>query len=192
MSHHEHVVSLRDGTRCLVRPIRADDKDKLIEGLDRLSPESRYRRFLRPVNSLNEREVRYLTEIDYVNHFAWAAMALDLSGQPGLGVARYVRDPIDPDVAEMAVAVLDEFQGNGLGTILLSLLSETAHINGITVFRAWVLGENHQALALLDGPGTRKTADQGLLKVEIDLPDALQGSTMQAALRAAAAGQLPT
>jgi GNAT superfamily N-acetyltransferase len=122
---HEQVVTLRDGTRALVRPIRPDDKQRLVDGLERLSPESRYRRFLRPVTSLSERELRYLTEIDYVNHFAWVAVAADVEDQPGLGVARYVRDPKDPEVAEAAVAVIDDYQGKGVGTVLLRMLTAT-------------------------------------------------------------------
>ena len=61
----EQIVTLRDGSQVLVRPIKPDDKQALVEGLDRLSSESRYRWFLRPVTRLSERELRYLTEIDY-------------------------------------------------------------------------------------------------------------------------------
>ncbi|OFW50083.1 MAG: hypothetical protein A2146_08950, partial [Actinobacteria bacterium RBG_16_67_10] len=138
-SAHEQIVTLRKGTRALIRPIRAEDKEALADGLARLSSESRYRRFLRPVTSLNERELKYLTEIDYTNHYAWVAMAVDEPGEPGLGVARYIRDPLDPEVAEAAVAVVDDHQGQGLGTMLLRVLVAAARENGIHTFRGWVL-----------------------------------------------------
>ena len=112
-SPNERVVTLRDGSHARVRPIQPDDKDALIAGLQKLSPESRYLRFLRPVTSLNERELKYLTEIDYTNHFAWVAADPD-DDLNGYGVARYVRDPKDPEVAEAAVAINergDSFNG---------------------------------------------------------------------------------
>ena len=188
---HEQVVALRDGSRALVRPIRADDKEVLVAGLQQLSKESVYRRFLRPVTKLSERELKYLTEVDYTNHFAWVAADADDQTR-GYGVARYVRDSKDPEVAEAAVAIVDDQQGKGLGTILMRLLVATARENGISVFRGWVLGENREILRPLERIGARRTADQGVLKVEMDLEEVFDGSTLQEALRAVAAGEFET
>ena len=185
----EHLVTLRDGSHALIRPIRPDDKAALADGLERLSPESRYRRFLRPVTSLNERELRYLTEVDYTNHFAWVAIDPDSPGQPGLGVARYVRDPKDPEVAEAAVAVLDDHQGFGLGTILLQFLVASAIANGIRTFRGWVLGDNVEMLRPLERIGARRQPDHGVLQVEVDLDDHFEGSPIRELLRAVARGE---
>lgn len=189
MTDQEQIVMLRDGSRALVRPIRADDKDALAAGLSRLSKESRYRRFLRPVANLNDRELRYLTEIDYTNHFAWVAADPD-DDTNGYGVARYVRDPKDPLVAEAAVAIIDDMQGKGLGTILVRLLVATAQENGISTFRGWVLGDNREILAPLERIGARRRADHGVLRVEVDLDDVFEGSSVQDVLRAAAAGEI--
>lgn len=186
----EQVVVLRDGTRALVRPIRPEDKAALLAGLERLSPESRYRRFLRPVTTLSEKELRYLTEVDHADHFAWVAVAADEPGTRGLGVARYVRDRSDPLVAEAAVAVLDDHQGKGLGTILMRLLVATARENGIRTFRGWVLGDNLAVLRPLERIGARRRPDQGVLRVEVDLDDAFDGSSIHEALRAVAAGEI--
>jgi RimJ/RimL family protein N-acetyltransferase len=187
-SPNERIVTLRDGSKARIRPIQPDDKDALIAGLKKLSPESRYLRFLRPVTSLTERELKYLTEIDYTNHFAWVAADPD-NNLDGYGVARYVRDPKDPEIAEAAVAIVDDQQGNGLGTILMKLLVATAREHGITKFRAWVLGENSEMLRPLEKIGARRTADHGLLQVEVDLEEVFAGSTLQEALRAVAAGE---
>ena len=184
----EQTVRLRDGSTILVRPIRADDKDALAAGLARLSTESRYRRFLRPVTSLSDRELRYLTEIDYTNHFAWVA-ADPQDPSNGFGVARYVRDPKDPEVAEAAVAVVDDQQSKGIGTVLMRLLVATALENGIKTFRGWVLGDNREVLGPLERIGARRSADGGVLKVEVDLETAFDGSSLQDALRAVAAGE---
>ena len=185
----EQIVTLRDGSRALVRPIRPDDKEALVAGLGRLSEESRYRRFLRPVTTLNDRELRYLTEIDYTNHFAW--VAADPSDQSiGWGVARYVRDPKDPEVAEAAVAIVDDVQGRGLGTILMRLLVATAYENGIRVFRGWVLGDNREILGPLERIGASRKPDHGVLRVKVELDDVFEGSSVQEILRAAAAGDI--
>lgn len=184
----EHPARLRDGTTVTVRPIRAEDKDALAAGLDRASPESRYRRFLRPVTTLSPKELAYLTEIDYTNHFAWVAVN-PADHKEGLGVARYVRDPKDPTVAEAAVIVVDDYQGRGLGTILLRLLVATALHNGITTFRGWVLGDNVEILRPLERLGALRRADKGVLKIEVDLTAAFDGSSIQEALRAVAAGE---
>lgn len=186
---HEQIVTLRDGSQALVRPILPSDKDALAAGLDRLSNESRYRRFLRPVARLSDRELRYLTEIDYTNHFAWVA-ADPFDQNRGYGVARYVRDPKDPEVAEAAVAIVDDWQGRGLGTILVQVLVATARENGIRVFRGWVLGENREMLGPLERIGATRVADHGVLRVEIELDEIFEGSTVQEVLRAAAAGEI--
>jgi RimJ/RimL family protein N-acetyltransferase len=184
----EHPALLRDGTTVTVRPIKPEDKEALASGLSRVSPESRYRRFLRPVTSLSPKELAYLTEIDYTNHFAWVAVDPD-DDQLGLGVARYVRDAKDPEVAEAAVIVVDDYQGKGLGTILLRLLVATAVDNGITTFRGWVLGDNVEILRPLERLGALRQADKGVLRIEVDLTTAFEGSSIQDALRAVAAGE---
>src|SRR6266536_88238 len=109
-------LTLRDGTRILVRPILPVDKDRLREGFARLSQASRYRRFMTSMEALSDRQLRYFTEIDYSDHMAWVAMDPDHPAHPGLGVARYIRLAEDPTTAEAAVTVLDEQQGRGMGT----------------------------------------------------------------------------
>ena len=186
---NEQVVTLRDGSKALIRPIRAEDKDALVDGLSRLSSTSRYRRFLRPVTSLNERELRYLTEIDYTSHFAWVAISADHTAEQGLGVARYIRDPLDPEVAEAAVAVVDDHQGKGIGSILMRMLVAAAWQNGIRTFRGWVLGDNTEVLRPLERIGARRKPDHGVLRIEVDLNEIYDGSSIQEALRSVARGE---
>jgi len=116
-------LTLLDGSTVRVRPIRPGDKQRLLEGFERLSPESRYRRFLSPVPRLSDRALRYLTEVDHHDHEALIGIAHDCSG---VGVARFVRSEEDPELAEAAVTVVDDWQGRGLGTALLVLLAERA------------------------------------------------------------------
>jgi RimJ/RimL family protein N-acetyltransferase len=163
--------ALKDGTPILVRAIRPEDKALLQQGMAQLSEVSRYRRFMSLVSELSESQLRYLTEIDYVNHMAWGA--LDLSGPTprGAGVARYVRSEEDPAKAEVAVTVLDEYQGRGLGTLLLGVLARTAAANGIHTFIAYVLHENAPMMRIFHDLGGRAETDDDVLRVEVPVPD---------------------
>jgi hypothetical protein len=100
-------VTLRDGSRIRLRQ-SGSDTDLLRRGFARLSSESRYRRFLTPVPELSQKTVRYLTELDHHDHEA--IVALDATGE-GIGIARYIRDPHRPEAAEIAVTVIDAWQG---------------------------------------------------------------------------------
>ncbi|MGH2706432.1 MAG: hypothetical protein ACRDJ4_15495 [Actinomycetota bacterium] len=106
-------VVLLDGTRVIVQPIVPEAKELLATSFERLSPRSRYRRFFSPIRELSEDQLRRLTEIDYVDHFAWTART---PGGLGVGVSRYVRLAEDAGTAEVAVTVIHEYQDRGLGT----------------------------------------------------------------------------
>lgn len=188
-------VSLPDGGRVRLRPIIPEDKALIVEGFRRLSPESRYRRFLAPIRELTEEQLVELTEVDYVDRFAWASFSLDEPGTPGMGVSRYVRDRTDPDVAEAAVTVIDDYQGRGLGTLLLEFLGAVALENGIKRFRGYGLEGNLPIRELLERLGATAAHDSpGTFRFELDLParaEELRGSPMYEVLRAVARGDAP-
>lgn len=164
-------TTLRDGTRVLLRPIEPGDRERLTEGLRRLSPRSRYLRFHTSVDHLSETHIRYLTEVDGRDHVAWIALDEDHPEIPGIGVARYVRLSDEPEVAEAAVTVADEYQGRGAGTLLLGLLAGSARTNGIEVFRNYVLTENTPMLEVFDRLGAERELEApGLYRVDLRLP----------------------
>jgi RimJ/RimL family protein N-acetyltransferase len=138
-------LRLDDGTPITIREIRADDKEGLRAGYDRLSERSRLRRFLGPKPRLTASDLRYLTEVDGVNHYAVVA----LRGRDIVGVARWVRLVDDPEAAEVAVVVGDSLQGKGLGKILARNLADAARTRGIRRIRASILSDNPPALALM-------------------------------------------
>jgi GNAT superfamily N-acetyltransferase len=149
--------------------VRADDKERLREGFQQLSPESRYLRFHGAKTDLSEAELRYLTEVDGVRHFAIGA----IDGERGLGVARLVQLDGEPGVAEAAITVLDEMQGKGLGTLLFQRLVAAAAERGIERIRCLVLGSNQpmqDLLRKLGGGESTVTVDSGVVTVEIALP----------------------
>ncbi len=185
---------LDDGTRVLFRPIRPTDKERLRAGFERLSPTSRYLRFFRHIDHLSEEQLRYLSEVDFENHFAWMAVLADTPGEPGVGVGRWIRMPGEPDVAEGAVTVADDYHNRGLGKTLLWLMARSAIQHGVRSFRAWTLGENHPMLELLKAMGARPGRwEGGVLELVVPLPEKVEDLNETPAprvLKAAAAGHI--
>lgn len=140
-------AALRDGRPVLVRPIRPDDKGLLLWGISRLSRESAYLRFFTARSTLSPAELRYLTEVDHRDHEALVAVLAD---QPDvlIGVVRFVRQSDDPEAAEVAITIGDEFQGQGVGRLLLEHAMDAARDRGIQRFVAIMLAENRRAHAL--------------------------------------------
>jgi GNAT superfamily N-acetyltransferase len=164
--------SLKDGTAVLYRPVRPDDKERFRRGLEQLSPRSRYLRFFRVIDHFSDKQLRYLTELDYVDHFAWLAVLPGASGEPGVGVSRWVRLGMDRAVAEGAVTVIDSYQNRGIGKTLLHLAARSAIERGIEAFRVYALGENRAILELLAELGARPGKwDGGVLELTVPLPD---------------------
>ena len=161
------------GDPIVFRLIRPDDKELLLEGLLRMSPESRFLRFFSHRDRLSRAELRYLTELDYANHFALGVGRIEPDGhEVGLGVARFVR--IEPEhIAEAAIAVVDEAQGRGLGRMLFQRLVRAARERGITVFRFEVLAENDAMLGLVEElfPGTTSSVEDHVVTLDCPLPD---------------------
>jgi RimJ/RimL family protein N-acetyltransferase len=187
-------LPLRDGGRILVRPIRPDDKQRLLEGLGRLSELSRYRRFGTPLERLGDEQLRRLTEVDYADRMAWVALDPERPDRPGVGVARYVRLAEEPTAAEPAITVVDDYQGRGIGTILLVLLARSAREHGIDRFRAWVQAENAPMVELLRGLGATVAQEGPLLRVEVAIPsepEQLPDTPTGRVFRAVATRRLP-
>jgi RimJ/RimL family protein N-acetyltransferase len=140
-------VCLRNGTRVLIRPITPDDKALLVRGMASLSPHSARLRFLAPKKHLTVAELRYLTEVDHVDHHALVAVLAD-DPTTMAGVGRWVRGGEHPDAAEVAVVVGDCHQRQGLGTALGAALADAARALGIARFTATMLPENTAAQRL--------------------------------------------
>jgi len=178
-------VTLRDGSVVHIREVRSGDGPVLADGFGRLSVESRQMRFLTDKSSLSAAEVRYFTEIDHHNHEAFGAVN-PVDGR-GLGIARYIRHLHDPQGAEVAVTVIDQWQRRGLGTELLTRLADRARQEGIHHFTGLVAAENVAVAGLLKdtGVGVRvTTSDAEALEYAIDLPHRGLGEELHSMLRA--------
>src|SRR5262249_24715227 len=154
-------IRLRDGSKVLIRQVQPADAPVLADGFARLSPQSRQMRFLTRKKELSAAELRYFTDVDHHNHEALGA--LTHADRRGVGIARYIRDAEAPHAAEIAVTIVDDWQGRGLGTELLARLSDRARSEGICRFTALVADDNMAMAGLLRnisanvvgrGPGT--------------------------------------
>jgi RimJ/RimL family protein N-acetyltransferase len=182
------LVTLRDGSEVLVRSVRPEDKPLFLAGWERFGEESRYERFMGLKQRLTTRELAFFTELDQADHAAIGAIE-PRTGE-GLGVARYVREPGRPDAAEAAVAVIDAWQGRGLGGVLLRRLCARAAEHGITHFTASLFTANTAMLRAFQRLGAVRVRDAagGTMAIDVELPVA--GPGMRAALRSAATGHV--
>jgi RimJ/RimL family protein N-acetyltransferase len=150
-----------------VRLIRDADKPALLDLFERLTPLSRTRRFLAPKPALSRRELVYLTELDQIRHAAFVAVGPDGSF---VGVARYACGVGETEVADVAFAVADEWQGRGVGRALAGLLVDHACASGLTRLQATTLPENGPARKLLSRMGfTVSGIADGVLELELDI-----------------------
>jgi RimJ/RimL family protein N-acetyltransferase len=169
------TVVLRAGPAVLIRQVRSTDAALLADGFGRLSAASRQMRFLGVKKELSAAELRYLTDVDHHDHEALAA--LDRAGGQGVGIARYVRDAGDPRAAEVAITIVDDWQGRGLGTELLAALSDRARQEGICRLTALADAGNVAVAALLRNAGARLVSrGRGTVEYEIALACGTEGS----------------
>jgi RimJ/RimL family protein N-acetyltransferase len=143
------IERLPDGAPVLIRPIRADDKRMLTDGLRRLSDDSVQRRFLTPKRSFSRAELRYLTEVDGRDHVALVAEYPAEPVRRLIAVARFVRLVDDPEAAEVAITVADNWQRRGLGSLLSAQLAAEARRLGIRRFTATMASDNVAAHRLM-------------------------------------------
>ncbi len=151
-----------------IRQWRPSDGELIHSGFYRLSPTSNYRRFLSASPVLTAEMLRELTDVDHRD--TEAMLAVDERGAEGLGIVRYVRNAERPDVAEVALTVIDDWQGRGLGTLLLEVMSARARDEGIKTFSALMLVENHRMRGLLERLGPVRVIGRGRDTVEVEVP----------------------
>jgi len=173
-------VALRAGSKVLIRQVQSTDAPLLADGFARLSPQSRRMRFLTTKKELSRAELRYFTDVDHHDHEALGA--LNHADGRGVGIARYIRDAEDPQAAEIAVTIVDDWQGRGLGTELLARLSGRARSEGIHRFTALVAADNTAMAGLLRNVSASLVGrSPGTVEYEITLTPPGKSTTTPAA-----------
>lgn len=157
-------IALKDGSVALLKPITSNDQAMIREGLAHMSPESRRRRFGVGVDHLSDAEIRYLTDVDHVDHVAWGAV---VDGQPA-GLGRYIRIN-GSNTAEIAVTVVDRFQHRGLARLLVGALAASARMNGIDKLGFSIDPSNRGVLNILRDVETALDESVGMIQGEFDV-----------------------
>lgn len=164
-------IHLKDGTKGWVLALLPTDRAALVREFESLSPESRRRRFLMPVVHLSDAMLKHLVdEVDGIDHVALVLMAKVGDEVVPTGIARCVRYPHQPEAADIAVTVKDDWQGRGVATALLEVLMRRRP-EGVTHLLTEVAADNPASLAMLRHLGPTRTYDtgMGILDVEVDL-----------------------
>ncbi len=167
------TVELGDGTKVHLRAIVPEDEPLLHEAVAAMSERTVYFRFFSPIKRMSDALAHRLAVVDYNDRFALVATTHRPNGKERIvGVARYDRAR-DTEMAEVALAVIDEFQRRGLGSVLLAQLATVARKHGIKTFQLIVLPENREMLGLLRKMGWIHQAklSGGMYEISFDLPE---------------------
>jgi RimJ/RimL family protein N-acetyltransferase len=147
---------LRNGRRIEIRALRPDDRDNLVEAVDHTSQRSLYRRFFGAKRHFTEKEIRFFLNVDFINHVALVAVAEEDGHPTVVGGGRYIVTA--PGTAEVAFMVVDRYQGQGIGAILMRHLSLIAREAGLRELTAEVLSSNEAMLKVFEKSGLPLTA----------------------------------
>jgi CRP-like cAMP-binding protein len=161
-------VVLNDGSELLLRPVLPGDSERSTHPSVEFSSETLYRRFM-STREPSAALMNYLFQVDYVEHFVW--VLVDGADGPVVADVRFVRDANDPSVAEIAFIVADEYQGRGIGSVLMDALTIAAHVGGVRRFTARLLSDNTRMRAILDRYGAQWERDEpGVVTTEFAVP----------------------
>lgn len=166
---------LKNGNKVIIRAIKPEDKPILQEGMHHLSRESIYSRFFSVKRELSPDELTQFTELDFVHHVGLLASVIKKRLAVPVGVGRYIMpsDEKMADTAEVAFAVDERFQGQGIGKLLMKHLTIIAREQGLKQFVAYVLPDNFKMQAVFAASGLPliKKTEQGLIKFTMSLAD---------------------
>jgi GNAT superfamily N-acetyltransferase len=166
-AQYSAVETLRDGRRVEIRALKPDDRAGLAAAVGRASTQTLYRRFFAVKRYFSEREADFFTNVDFIDHVALVAVAEE-GGQPVIvGGGRYV--VVKPGQAEVAFAVVDQYQGQGIGAALMRHLVAIARAAGLRELVAEVLPDNRPMLKVFEKCGLRSTTKHGSGVVHVTL-----------------------
>ncbi|MBS0339075.1 MAG: GNAT family N-acetyltransferase [Proteobacteria bacterium] len=166
-------IALRDGTPAIIRPMRPDDRGRIVAAFAQLDPNSIYTRYFTHMKALPERALNRLKDIDF-EHLAGLAVTIGCGDdEVVIGSSTYVvfDAPDGAKAAEVAFTIEEDYQGNGLAKRLLETMIEIARRHRIVRFEADVLAGNAAMLAVFGRCGLpmRKRRDGGVTHIEMDL-----------------------
>jgi GNAT superfamily N-acetyltransferase len=162
------METLRDGRRIEIRAIQPGDRAGLLAAVERSSAESLHRRFFAVKRFFTDKEIDFFLNVDFVGHVALVAVLNDAGGTI-VGGGRYVL--VRPGTAEVAFAVVDQFQGQGVGGALMRHIATIARAAGLEELIAEVLAQNSAMLKVFEKSGLpcRTTREAAVAHVTLAL-----------------------
>jgi RimJ/RimL family protein N-acetyltransferase len=163
------IERLQNGLRLEIRALRPDDRAGLLAAINRTSTGSLFRRFFAAKRGFTEQEIAFYLNPDFVNHVALVAVAEENERRVIVGGGRYI--VVQSGTAEVAFAVVDQYQGQGIGTALMRHVAALAHTAGLDKLIADVLPDNLPMLKVFENSGLRMHTkrDPGVVQVVIEL-----------------------
>ncbi len=170
----EIETSLSDGRPVCLRTIRPSDEARIRDGIREMSDRSRYLRFFSAFREPPESVVKQLVAVDGHDHIGWGAILLDGKHYPPVGAAHAIRSKTHAATGELAIAVLDDFQGQGLARMLIAaVLVECSH-EDLPILDIQILGENRVAANLIVSIGAQRLKGVGSVQnYQINVGEAL-------------------
>ncbi|EQC49190.1 acetyltransferase, GNAT family [Bacteriovorax sp. BSW11_IV] len=141
-------VTLKNGQKATLQMVRPEDKNLFLEGFSHLSEETKRQRFLGPKKELSPKELDFYSSPDDYNHIAYSVCIREPKAQ-GLGVARLVRLTKDGPTAELGILIVDKYQGQGIGSILMEAIIKRAKEVGIKNITGLMNNTNTPMIGLL-------------------------------------------
>ena len=152
----EIETRLSDGRPVCLRTIRPSDEARIRDGIREMSNQSRYLRFFSAFREPPESIVKQLGAVDGHDHIAWGAILLDGKRYPPIGAAHAIRSKTHADTGELAIAVLDSYQGQGLARMLIAAVLVECNSEDLPILDVHILGANHIAINLIVSIGARR------------------------------------
>ena len=169
--HLEEQVMMKNGERCLFRPILPEDEPQLQRFIGRVTKEDLYYRYFSEINEFTHDDLANMTQIDYDREMAFVAVRREDGDDEIIGVTRAISDPDNVD-AEFAVLVRSDLKGLGLGSKLMEKLITYTRQHGLQRLNGITMPHNQGMIAL-----ARKLG----FNVDIELEDGIVSLTLQLA-----------
>ena len=170
-ARYSMIERLKDGRAVAIRALKPEDRDEFLAAVGRSSAQSLYQRFFAVKRGFSKQEIDRFVNVDFANHVALVAVLAGETRTVIVGGGRYV--VVRAGLAEVAFAVVDEYQGHGIGSLLMRHLVMIAHASGIDELTADVLATNLVMLKMFEKSGfpMSVTRDSSVVHVSLRIHD---------------------
>lgn len=167
-------ATLDNGTKICLRRVRHSDIGQIEKGISEMSDQSRYLRFFSGSKTMPPSVVERLANVDGIHHLAWGAIKMDGDEQRPIAATHVFRETENSDSGEFAIAVLDQYHGQGVSRILMAAMFLDAYCEGISRLQIDILRSNKKAAGLIKAIGATPSLFEGsTAQYDLVLADAI-------------------